>query len=335
MRTHAQRFVDDVLARHPLRADDHRVVELASHGTYLHPFLAERGVRSLIVEGSPPLAEAAQRDGYQVLGRPFGLATARELVTNGGPADLLIDNYLLAHVSDPADFAAGLRLILRPGGVAVLEFDHLLPLVADQRFDAFRHGHFSYLGLISARGLLERHGLAVFDVEAQPVYGGTLRVFVARIGDSTHPATKAVATTLASERHAGLSRPPAYAAFAASVSALRDELVAFLTSCRSRGDSVVAYGAPSRGNTLLNFCGITTDLVAYTVDRSPLKQGRFLPGSGLPIHHPQRILETRPAFVLILTWDIQDEVIGQLTDIQSWDGRFVVPVPRLTVLPAK
>ncbi len=335
MRAHAYQFVDDVLARHPLRPDDYSVVELASHGAYLNPFFAERGVRSLIVEGSPPLAEAATREGRPVLSRPFGRDTAQELVANGGRVDLLIDNYLLAHVSDPADFAAGIRVILRPGGVAVLEFDHLLPLVADRRFDAFRHGHFSYLGLTSARGLLERHGLAVFDVEAQPVFGGALRAFVAHIGDPAHNVTDAVAGTLAAERDVGLSRSATYGAFAGRVAALRDELVAFLTSSRARGESVVAYGAPSRGNTLLNYCGITTELVAYTVDRSPLKQGRFLPGSGLPIHDPQRILETRPAFVLILTWDIRDEVIGQLKDIGAWGGRFVVPLPRLTVLPAR
>jgi C-methyltransferase C-terminal domain/Putative zinc binding domain len=333
MRAHAHGFIDDVLARHPSRSDDLRVVELASHGTYLHPFLAERGVRGLIVEGSPPLAEAAARRGYPVLGRPFGLVTAREFVDDGGPADLLIDYYLLAHVSDPDDFVAGLQAILKPGGVAVLEFDHLLPLVADRRFDAFRHGHYSYFGLISARALLERHGLAVFDVEAQPVYGGALRVFVAHAGDQGHRVAPAVDDLTAVERHAGLSRTTTFERFAHGIGDLRAELLAFLQARRSRGEAVVGYGAPSRGSTLLNYCGITRELLAYTVDRSPLKQGRFMPGCGVPIEDPGRIFQTRPAYVLILTWDIGDEVMRQMAAIAEWGGRFVVPLPRFTVLP--
>jgi SAM-dependent methyltransferase len=334
MRGHAHRFVEDVLARHPLPSDDHRVIELASHGTYLQPFLAERGVRSVIVEGSASLADAATHAGRAVLAKPFGLATAHELVANGGAADLVIDNYLLAHVSDPSEFAAALETVLRPGGVAVLEFDHVLRLIIERRFDSLRHGHFSYFGLTSVRGLLERHGLTVFDAEPQSVYGGALRVYVAHTDDAAHRMSTEVGRMLDAERDAGLSGIPRYRSFASGVAALREELVAFLIARKTSGDSVVAYGAPSRGNTLLNYGAITTDLVAYTVDRSPLKQGHYLPGSGLAIQDPGRIFETRPAFVLILTWDLREEVMRQLRGIDAWGGRFVVPLPHITVLPA-
>jgi len=334
MRAHVEEFVDDVLARRPTQSDTSRAVELASHASYLYPFLAGRGVPSIIVEGSPPLAAAALQAGRPVLARPFGLAAAEELVASGGPTDLVIDNYLLAHVSDPSDFAAGLRVLLRPGGLAVLELDHVLPLLVDRRFDALRHGHFSYFGLISVGALLERHGLMVFDVEPQPVYGGALRVFVAHAGDTTHPVSDTVGRAMDAERVAALPRVATYLRFADDVATLRNEIVGFLAERRRQGDDVVAYGAPSRGNTLLNYCVVTTELVAYTVDRSPSKQGRFLPGSGIPIEDPARIFETRPRYVLILTWDIKDEVISQLAGIRAWGGRFVVPIPRLRVLPA-
>lgn len=334
MRTHTERFVDEVLGRLPSPADDLRVIEMASHGGYLFPFLKIRGIESLIVEGSPALAEAAASLGYRVLSRPFGAATAEALIDAGGPADVVVDNYLLAHVQDPDDYASGLRLLLRPGGIAVLELDHLLPLIVDRRFDSIRHGHFSYFGLIAASALLERHGLAVFDVAAQPVYGGALRLFVAHAGDGGHPATPAVLDMLLLERRAGLSRRETFGQFAAGVADVRGELREFLESRRAGGQTVVGYGAPSRGNTLLNAAGITQELLAYTVDRSPMKHGRCLPGSHVPIHAPERILETRPDYVLILTWDIRQEVMAQMRAIEAWGGRFVIPIPRLTVLPA-
>jgi hypothetical protein len=244
----------------------------------------------------------------------------------------VIDNYLLAHVEDPDDFAAGLRAILRPGGVAVLEFAHLLPLVRDRAFDAIRHGHFSYLSLISLGGLLERHGLAVFDVERQPVYGGALRVFVAASDERT--VALSVADVLSAERRAGLSDVPTFKRFALGIGAVRAELRAFLEARREQGNAVAGYGAPSRASTLLNYCGITTDLLAYTVDRSPLKQGRLVPGCRIPIEDPGRIFETRPAYVLVLTWDIAEEVRRQMGGIAEWGGRFVVPLPHPTVVPA-
>lgn len=334
MRAHAEGFVQAILERHP-GAGGQRVIDVASHGAYLHPFLVERGVQSLVVEGSPALAAAAARDGYPVLARPFGRTSATEIVAEAGPVDLLVDNYLLAHVADPDDFAAGLEIVLGPAGVAVLEFAHVLPLIADREFDAIRHGHFSYLSLIALVHLLARHGLAVFDVTAQPVYGGALRVFVAHATATEHRRAPSVDEMLEVERQAGLAGPTAYAAFARGVEDVRSGLRDFLVACRGEGQAVVGYGAPSRASTLLNSAGVTTDLLAYTVDRSPLKQGRQLPGCGIPIEEPGRIFSTRPPYVLILTWDIADEVRRQLAGIAAWGGRFVTPLPRLAVIPAE
>jgi SAM-dependent methyltransferase len=338
MRDHAVRFVDDVLSRAgsaPREGGRHspRVVELASHGAYLQPFLAERGVGSLIVEGAPAVAAAAAASGYEVLARPFGLATARALVEEAGRADLVIDNYLLAHVADPGDVIAGIAALLRPGGIAVLEHDHLLPLLADRRFDAIRHGHYSYLSLLALGDLLARNGLVVFDVAAQPVYGGALRVFVAHQGDGGHPVGPAVEAMSRAESEEELPHLATYARFADGVAAVRTELLGFLGARREAGEVVVGYGAPSRSTTLLNYCGITTELLPYTVDRSASKAGKELPGTRIPIHAPERIFETRPDFVLILTWDIRDEVIRQMARIADWGGRFVVPLPRVEVLP--
>jgi C-methyltransferase-like protein/putative zinc binding protein/methyltransferase family protein len=330
MRAHAERFVADVLARIPWEAAP-RVVEMASHGGHLAPFFRTHGVQSVVVEGTPALAAAAAARGLRVVDRPFGRVAAEAIVADGGPADLVVDNYLLAHIEDPNDVAAGLRLLIRPdGGRAVLEFDHLLPLARDRRFDSIRHGHYSYLGLLAVTDLLGRHGLDVVDAVMQPVYGGALRIVVAHAGEAT-PAG-GVGAILDAERAAGLDRVEAYEQFAAGVGDLRAELRAFLDARRDRGESVAGYGAPSRGNTLLNTVGVTSELLPFTVDRSPLKQGARLPGSGIPIHEPARLLEARPAYVLILSWDVRDEVISSLPEVEGWGGRFVVPLPTFEVL---
>ncbi len=333
MRNHATGFVDDALARAPTVDGPLRVVEMASHGGYLAPFLRERGVDSLVVEGVSALAGAAAERGHRVIAQAFGHAAAEAIVADGGPADLVLDNYLLAHVEDPNDIAAGLRaLVRRGGGRAVLELDHLLPLVIDRRFDSIRHGHYSYFGLLSVSALLERHGLEVVDATTQPVYGGALRIVVAHAGEA--PLSRTVAAMLDAEQAAGLGSRDAFAAFATGVQAVQAQLRAFLDERRRVGDLVVAYGAPSRGNTLLNATGITREQLPFTVDQSPQKQGARLPGSGIPIYDPSRIAEARPSHVLILTWDIRQEVVVSLREVAAWGGRFVVPLPRFEVLAA-
>jgi hypothetical protein len=332
MRAHAIRLVDDALSRAPAAGAGGRVVEMASHGGHLAPFLAERGIDSLIVEGTPALADAAASRGYRVVGQQFGRAAATKIVAEEGRADLVIDNYLLAHVADPNDVAAGLSALLGPDGLAVIEFDHVLPLLRDRRFDSIRHGHYSYLGLLSVSDLLRRHGLGVLDATVQPVYGGALRIVVGHIGVAA-PASS-VADLLEAERTGGLADVGAFEAFARGVLERMTQLRGFLEERRDRGEVVVGYGAPSRGNTLLNGAGIGADLVAYTVDRSPQKQGRRLPGTGIAIHEPGKIIETRPGYVLILTWDLRDEVMAALGEIAVWGGRFVVPLPQFDVLAA-
>ena len=330
MRAHAQGFVAHAVALLSAPAG-RRVVEMASHGGHLAPFLADHGVESLIVEGTAELASAAEARGQRVLARPFGLASAETIVGDGGPADLAIDNYLLAHVEDPNDIAAGLEVLLRrPGGRAVIELDHVLPLLGDRRFDSIRHGHYSYFGLLSVAALLARHGLDVVDAALQTVYGGALRIVVAHAGEAAPSA--GVAATLEAERAAGLTSVATYEAFARGVGDLRTELREYLETRRAAGATVAGYGAPSRGNTLLNSIGATPELLAFTVDRSPSKHGLRLPGSGIPIDGPGSLLEARPDDILILTWDIRDEVIASLPEVGGWGGRFVVPLPRFEVL---
>jgi len=332
MRAHAIGLVDDALTRAPAARARARVVEMASHGGHLASFLAERGIRSLIVEETAGLADAAAARGHRVFRARFGRAAAGRIVSEEGPADLVIDNYLLAHVADPDDVAAGLAMLLAPDGMAVIEFDHVLPLILDRRFDSIRHGHYSYLGLRSISALLDRHGLAVLDAIPQPVYGGAMRIVVGHAGAASPAAS--VTDVREAEERAGLAGIGAYEAFADGVLARMAQLRGFLDERRARGEVVVGYGAPSRGNTLLNAAGVGAELLAYTVDRSPLKQGRRLPGSGIAIHDPGRILETRPAYVLILTWDLREEVMAGLREVEDWGGRFVVPLPRFEVLAA-
>jgi hypothetical protein len=257
---------------------------------------------------------------------------ARELAAEGIRADLLVGNNVLAHVPALNDFVAGLAAVLAPRGVLTMEFPHLLRLMEEGQFDTIYHEHFSYFSFHTVRRVFAAHGLELFDVEELPTHGGSLRIYGRHAADDTRPVTPRVAGLLAREEAAGLLRPETYAGFAPRVAAIKRDLLRFLLDAAERGQSVVGYGAPAKGNTLLNHCGVRGDLLAYTVDRSPHKQGRFLPGTRIPIHAPERILETRPDFVLILPWNLRDEVVRQMAAIREWGGRFVVAVPRLEVL---
>ena len=331
LRAHATGLVDDALAHAGSPGGRGRVVEMASHGGHLAPFLADRGIQSLIVEGSPGVAASAEARGRRVEPATFGRDTAQRILNRDGPADLILDNYLLAHLVDPDDMVAGLAILLRRDGMAVLEMDHLLPLIEDRRFDSIRHGHYSYVSLIALSQLLERHGLRVVDASRQPVYGGALRVFV-RHAAGEGALSRGVDRILDAERDAGLDDVPAFEAFATGVRELQARLRSFLEDRRRDGEVVAAYGAPSRGNTLLNASGIDHRLLAFTVDRSTTKHGRVLPGSGIPIRPITEIRATRPAYVLILTWDLRAEVISALPEVPTWGGRFLVPLPRFEVI---
>jgi len=315
---------------------DHRtqVVEIASNDGYLLQYFKARGVPVLGIEPSRNVAEAAIAAGIPSRIRFFGVETARDLAAEGIRADLLVGNNVLAHVPDINDFVGGLKVLLAPGGVITLEFPHLLQLMERNYYDTIYHEHFSYLSLISVETIFAHHGLTLFEVEEIVPQGGSLRVYARHAEDAAaHPVDPRLDALRHREISEGLTSLARYRRFAEAVYCTKRDLLRFLIEAREAGKTVVGYGAPAKGNTLLNFCGIKTDLVAYTVDVSPHKQGRLLPGTRIPIHAPEKILETRPDYVLILPWNIRDEIMAQMAGIRDWGGQFVVPLPEVAVLP--
>jgi SAM-dependent methyltransferase len=314
----------------------HQVVEIASNDGYLLRWFAERGIPVLGVEPAANVAEAARAAGIPTVVRFFGEATARELVAEGTRADLLVGNNVLAHVPDLNDFVAGLAVLLAPTGVLTLEFPHLLRLMAEDQFDTIYHEHYSYFSFATVQKVFAAHGLTLFDVEELPTHGGSLRIYARHDADVSKPVAdrvdNRVGDLLAREEAAGLGRLETYGSFAERVRGAKRGLLRFLIQAKEEGRSVAAYGAPAKGNTLLNYCGVRTDFVDYTVDRSPHKQGRYLPGTRIPIHGPDRLRETRPDYVLILPWNLKEEIMGQMADVRSWGGRFVVAIPEVQVL---
>jgi SAM-dependent methyltransferase len=309
-----------------------QVVEVASNDGYLLQFFHDKQIPVLGIEPAANVAVAAVERGINTVVRFFGAETARTLVERGRQADLLIANNVLAHVPDINDFVAGLAIALKPEGVASIEFPHLLRLIEGSQFDTIYHEHFSYLSFGTVQRILARHGLSVCDVEELSTHGGSLRVF-ARHQASTQPTNRRVGEMRAREREAGLESLTTYRDFAERVSAVKHGLLRFLLDAKAEGKRVVAYGAAAKGNTLLNTCGVRGDLVDYVVDISPHKQGHYMPGSRLPIHHPDMVRQTRPDYLLILPWNIRDEIMGQMSHIRGWGGRFVLPVPALKVVP--
>jgi SAM-dependent methyltransferase len=324
---HARDYVESVSERLGLGSES-QVVEIASNDGYLLQWFLERGVPVLGVEPAANVAAEAVERGIPTRVAFFGSATATELLAEGAAADLLLGNNVLAHVPDLSDFVAGVAILLKPGGTATFEFPHLLQLIEHTEFDTIYHEHFSYFSLLAVAPVFERHGLGVVDVEELPTHGGSLRLYVQRGG---RPGER-VEELLARERAAGLDGLERYAAFDQQVRAVKRDLLELLIGARREGAQIVGYGAAAKGNTLLNYCGIRADLLDYVVDRSPHKQGLFLPGTRLPIHAPERIAETKPDYVLILPWNLRDEIVGQMAHVRDWGGRFVIPVPKATVL---
>jgi hypothetical protein len=306
-----------------------RVIEIASNDGYLLRHFVERGIPVLGIEPAANVARAAIERGVPSLTRFFGAALARELASAGTVGRLVVANNVLAHVPDINDFLRGVRELLAPNGLFTLEFHHLLSLVERCQFDTIYHEHYQYFSLRTACTALSSHGLTVIDVEPLAAQGGSLRVYAMHAAEASAEPSAAVREVLAQEQAAGLHSPARYVEFARGIATIRRNLVAFLTNARQAGQSVVCYGAAAKGNTLLNYCGIGADLVDYAVDRSPHKQGLFLPGSRIPIYHPDRVLETRPDYLLILPWNLSDEIMDQMSAIRRWGGQFVVPVPDL------
>ncbi|MFL6196446.1 MAG: methyltransferase domain-containing protein [Thermoanaerobaculia bacterium] len=332
---HARDYAEAMIERFGF-GSDHQVIEIASNDGYLLRWFKEWGVPVLGVEPAGNVAEAAVAAGIPTVVRFFGEAAARDLVAQGKRADLLVGNNVLAHVPDLNDFVAGLKALLAPAGVLTMEFPHLLRLMAEDQFDTIYHEHYSYFSFATVRKVFAAHGLTLFDVEELPTHGGSLRIYARHEArheaDAAKPVGERVADLLAREEAAGLGRLETYSAFTGRVERVKRGLLRFLIQAKEEGKSIAGYGAPAKGNTLLNYCGVRTDFLDYTVDRSPHKQGRYLPGVRVPIHGPDRLRETRPDYVLILPWNLKDEIVGQMADVRSWGGRFVVAIPEVQVL---
>lgn len=326
---HAARYAARMVERFSLDARA-MVVELASNDGYLLRNFVARGIPCLGIEPAANVAAAAIAAGVPTRVEFFSLAAAHRLVDAGIRADLIVANNVLAHVPDLRDFVAGCQTLLAPGGVATFEFPHLLRLIQERQFDTIYHEHYSYFSLLAVRPVFARQGLAVFDVEELTTHGGSLRLFVQRAG-GRHAVQPAVAEIEEREIAAGLSDVRTYPAFGLAAERVRGELCEFLRQARRDGLRVAAYGAPAKGNTLLNYCGIGRDLIELTVDRSPHKQGCFLPGSRLPVLHPDVLRDLRPDLLLILPWNLRAEISEQMSWIGEWGGRFVTAIPSLAV----
>ncbi|MGE2735303.1 methyltransferase domain-containing protein [Mycolicibacterium vaccae] len=328
---HARDYVHAAIADFEMTERD-QVVEIASNDGYLLQYFVSMGIPVLGVEPAANVAEVAMNKGIPTRVGFFGAEMAAQLVDEGVQADLLIGNNVFAHVPDLNDFVAGMATVLAPDGRVTLEFPHLYRLIRSNQFDTIYHEHFSYYSLLTATTALERHGLKVFDVEELPTHGGSLRIYACRSTSTRYEVSPRVADLRLREAAAGLHTLEGHLGYAMQVADVKQDLLEFLVHARRRGASVVAYGAPAKGNTLLNYCGIRQDLIEYTVDRSPHKQGHFLPGTHLPIYDPNRIRETRPDYVVILPWNLRDEIMREMAYVHDWGGQFVVPIPALEVI---
>ncbi|MHC1700138.1 MAG: methyltransferase domain-containing protein [Humidesulfovibrio sp.] len=335
---HAKAYVDAILPRLGLGPQS-LVMEIASNDGYLLQYVRERGIPALGVEPSGSTAAAARAKGIETVEDFFGVRLATQLAAQNRQADLIIGNNVLAHVPDLNDFVAGLALALKPanpanpaGGLITMEFPHLYRLVESAQFDTVYHEHFSYLSLATVRRIFAAHGLTVFDVEELPTHGGSLRIHARHKADPLAAETKRLRDLLALETAAGMQTDGYYAGLQVRAERIKAELLGFLAEQKLAGRTVAAYGAAAKGNTLLNYCGVKPDQIAFVCDASPHKQGLFLPGSRIPVLHPDALRQRKPDFVLVLPWNIKDEIMSQLDYIRSWDGRFVIPIPSPEVL---
>ncbi|WP_336799866.1 class I SAM-dependent methyltransferase [Kaistia sp. MMO-174] len=330
---HAERYCAAITRRLGLDAQS-SVIEVASNDGYLLQHFKPLGVPVLGIEPAANVAEAAIRRGIETRIEFFGSALAHRLVNEGRAADLIIGNNVLAQVPDLHDFVAGLRILLKPEGVVTLEFPHLQRLMAEVQFDTIYHEHFSYFSFLAIRNLAARHDLKIIDVETLPTHGGSLRVYLAR-AESRWPQEPSVACLLADEHQAGLDDMATYSAFAGRVKRTKRDLLALLIELRNAGKTICGYGAPGKGNTLLNYCGIGPDFLDFTVDRNPHKHGRFTPGRHIPILPVAAIDIARPDYLLLLPWNLQTEIRAQMRHIASWGGRFIVPIPTPRIIHAE
>lgn len=327
---HARQYTDRMIQRFGFGPQS-QVVEIASNDGYLLQYFRDKNVPILGIEPASNVAAVAREKGIPTKDIFFGAETARQLKDEGYAADLLLGNNVLAHVPDLLSFIEGLRILLKPTGVITLEFPHVMQLIRHRQFDTIYHEHFSYLSLFVIEKVFERFDLAVFDVEELWTHGGSLRIYAKRREDASKPVTARVADLRTAEEQAGLQELHTYTSFSEQVKEVKCDVLDFLIQARRAGKRVAGYGAPAKGNTLLNYCGIGPELISYTVDRSPYKQGTYLPGSRIPVYSPDRIFSDRPDYALIMPWNLRDEISTQMASIRTWGGRFVVPIPSIEV----
>jgi len=327
---HAKAYTDLASERFHLNKNS-LVVELASNDGYLLQYFIEKGIPVLGIDPAANVAEEARRKGIPTLVRFFGWEMAVELVCAGKQADLVIGNNVLAHVPDLRSFVQGMKTLLKPEGVITLEFPHLMRLMQGNQFDTIYHEHFSYFSFLTVKKIMAAFDLTIFDVEELWTHGGSLRIYVRHTEDLSQPETERVRELTLREEDAGFGRLETYLSFDEKVRETKRQILSFLIGVKSAHKSIVGYGAPGKGNTLLNYCGIRTDFLDYTVDRNPYKHGKFLPGTHIPIFAPEKIRETRPDYVLILPWNLRDEIRDQLFYIRAWGGKFVVPIPEVHI----
>lgn len=327
---HAQRYVEMATKRFDLGPQS-QVIEIASNDGYLLQYFQKKNVPILGIEPAANIAKVASEKGIPTIVQFFNVETARELVAQGKQADLLLGNNVLAHVPGLNDFVAGIKIILKPHGIVTMEFPYLLRLMEEKQFDTIYHEHFSYFSFRTVEQIFAKHGLTLFDVEEVPTHGGSLRIYGRHTEDASLPVSSHVHDLKRKEETEGFAELKKYLSFAEKVKETKYQLLEFLISAKRQGKRIVSYGAPAKGNTLLNFCGVGKDFIDYTVDRSPEKQGCLLPGTHIPIFHPDRIQETKPDYVLILPWNIKDEIMSQMAHIRDWGGKFVTPIPEVKV----
>jgi 2-polyprenyl-3-methyl-5-hydroxy-6-metoxy-1,4-benzoquinol methylase len=327
---HARTYAEKAIAMFAVQPTA-LVVEVASNDGYLLQYFAARGIPVLGIEPARNVAQAAIDRGVPTEIRFFTAAYAQELAAAGRRADLIVANNVLAHVPDLNDFVRGLHILLKDDGVITVEFPHVMRLMQENQFDTIYHEHFSYFSLIAVQQVFQRHRLRIFDVEELPTHGGSLRLYVCHEGNRSRSVGHRVDDLITREQEAGMLNLQRYLSFGEQVKDTKRKLIDFLMAAKKNKKTIAGYGAPAKGNTLLNYCGICTDLIDYTVDRSPHKQGRLLPGTRIPIFNPERIRETRPDYVLILPWNLKTEIMEQMSYIRQWGGQFVVPIPEVKI----
>jgi SAM-dependent methyltransferase len=327
---HAERYTRLMTERFHLDQNSF-VVEVASNDGYLLQYFVQNQIPVLGIEPAKNVARVAIEKGVPTLTEFFGVQLARRLVAEGKQADLIAGNNVLAQVPDLNDFVGGMKILLKPGGVITIEFPHLMRLMSENQFDTIYHEHFSYFSFITAEKIFSAHGLTLFDVEELPTHGGSLRIYSRHAENLDLPVTERALELHERELKAGLTNMEHYAAFDEQVKETKRKLLDFLIDARRQGKKIAGYGAPGKGNTLLNYCGIRTDFVDYTVDRNPYKHGKFLPGTHIPIYPPEKINETRPDYILILPWNLKDEIIDQLGFVREWGAQFIVPIPEVCI----